>query len=173
LAESERSLSLLGGAAGVASAILLWRGLLAAIPPNPAATSLAIRIGIALTGLLPSAGVLLAMTAVQMAARFAAEKFDPMAGRDGFFLLRNQRVITNTVEQFSIFAPALLAFAAAAPSAWAGQITALAGTFAAARVVFWIGYIAGPLGRGPGMAATVTVNFATFAAAVWLSLRSA
>jgi uncharacterized MAPEG superfamily protein len=154
----------------VAAAILLWRGLLTALPPNPSATSMAIRIGIALTGLLASAGLLLAMVLAQMLARFAAGKFDPTSGRDGIFLLRNQRVITNTVEQMAIFAPSLLAFAAEAPSAWSPQITALAGVFAAARLVFWIGYLAGPLGRAPGMAATITVNVATFAAACWVCI---
>jgi len=169
LADSERSLSVLGGAAGAACAILLWRALLDIIPADPAATSMAIRIGIALTALLPGAVVLLLMLAAQMAGRFIARKFDPMAGRDGIFLLRNQRVITNTVEQWAVFVPALLAFAVQTPPAWSAQISALAWVFAAARLAFWIGYIAGPLGRAPGMAATLTVNAGTVLAACWLA----
>jgi len=38
--------------------------------------------------------------------------------------------------------------------------------FGVARLVFWGGYLVGPLLRAPGMAATFAVNVATFAAAV-------
>ncbi len=91
---------------------LLWRQLAAQIPPPPDGDSVDGRLGLALAWLLPAMAVLWAMLLAQMGARFVAGAFDPLAGRDGRFLAVNQRVITNTVEHVTVFAPALLALAA-------------------------------------------------------------
>jgi hypothetical protein len=45
-------------------------------------------------------------------------------------------------------------------------VVALGVVFAVARLVFWGGYLIGPLLRAPGMAATFAVNVATFVTAV-------
>ena len=90
----------------------------------------------------------------------------PVAGRDSRFLLVNQRVISNTLEQMVVFAPALLALAARMPPYKMPQVVALALLFALARLVFWIGYLLGARLRAPGMAVTLAVNLVTLAAAV-------
>jgi uncharacterized MAPEG superfamily protein len=131
---------------------------------------MAMRVGVAAACLLPAAGVLLAMTLVQSAARYLTGVFDPLAGRDGRFLLLNQRVIGNTLEQMAVFVPALLALAAGADGRAMPQVMALALVFALARLAFWVGYLLSPLLRGPGMAATFAASAAAlvWAGAAWL-----
>jgi uncharacterized membrane protein YecN with MAPEG domain len=38
--------------------------------------------------------------------------------------------------------------------------------FALARLVFWAGYLLGPLARAPGMAATFAINVSTMVGAI-------
>jgi len=151
---------------GIAGAYLLWR-LLSGIVVVTALTGTAERVGFACAALLPSALVLNLMIAAQMLVRALSRTVDPLAGADGHFLRVNQRALTNTVEQLAGFAPALVAFAAAAPPQLMADVLALGTVFGVARLVFWGGYLLGPLLRAPGMAATFAVNVATFAAAVW------
>ena len=78
---------------------------------------------------------------------------------DGTLLRVNQRALTNTVEQLTGFAPALLALAArrVRPVGCRSSSRRVL-VFALARLVFWGGYLLGPLARAPGMAATFAVN---------------
>jgi hypothetical protein len=154
---------------GIAAALVVWLLLSRVIPANPAAT-LPERIGLAFASLLPAVCVLNLMIAVQMRLRVVYEAVDPLAGRDTRPLQVNQRALTNTVEQLIGFAPASLALAAGAPSAWMPMIVAAALVFALMRLVFWGGYLLDPLLRAPGMAATFAINVATTLAAisVWL-----
>ena len=118
--------------------------------------------------LLPGVLVLNLMIALQMLGA-GMEQGDRSAGPRRQSLLQvNQRALTNTVEQLAGFVPALIALAAAAPPAWMPGVVALGVVFAVARLVFWGGYLIGPLLRAPGMAATVAVNVATFVTAVWV-----
>jgi hypothetical protein len=153
-------------ALGIAGAYLLWR-LLSGIIVVAAVTGTSERVGFACAALLPGALVLDLMIAAQMLVRALSRAVDPMAGADGRFLRVNQRALTNTVEQLAGFAPSLAAFAAAAPPERMADVLALGIVFGVARVVFWGGYLLGPLLRAPGMAATFAVNLATFGAAVW------
>jgi uncharacterized membrane protein YecN with MAPEG domain len=151
---------------GVAAAAALWRALTAILVVGPAIAA-AERLGLACAALLPGVLVLLLMIALQMMARAWSRAVDPLAGADNRFLRVNQRALTNTVEQLVGFAPALAALAAgAAPSSMPG-VVALGIVFGVARLVFWGGYLLGPLLRAPGMAATFAVNVVTFAAAAW------
>lgn len=161
-----RGLSLLVGSCGAIAAWLLWRQLDAGIAPPLDGASLAGRLGLALAWLLPTVAVLWAMLLTQMAVRFLAGVFDPLAGKDGRFLAVNQRVITNTVEHFTVFAPALLAFAAGVDRQHLPDVLALALVFAVARLAFWAGYLMDPLGRGLGMAATVVATGGALGGAV-------
>lgn len=158
------------GAAGIAAAGLLWRRLAGEIPVPSGASSVAIRLGLALAALLPAAALLWAMLLVQMAARFIAGTFDPASGGDGAFLRVNQRVISNTVEQLLVFALALLALAAGLDAPRLPGALALAVVFTVARVAFWAGYLVAPAGRSLGMAATLaaTAGAIGWAAAVWV-----
>ncbi len=159
-----RARSLLLGGAGAVAAILVLMLLMAALPENGARADVASRLALGTTSLLPAAAVLAAMILVQMVARFAAGTFDPTAGADSRFLVVNQRVITNTVEQMTCFVPALLALSAVTSPLRMAMVAALGLTFAVARIAFWIGYLRAPVLRAPGMAATVLVTVVTITA---------
>ncbi len=165
-----RGLSLLLGTAGAVAGFLAWRLLAALIPTDPAAASMSVRLGLAAASLLAAAAVLAAMVAAQMAARFWQGSFDPTAGKDGPFLRVNQRVISNSVEQMAILTPAILALAAGVPAPRMAEVLALAPVFALARLAFWAGYLAAPLLRAPGMAASFGASLTAlgWAVAVWL-----
>ena len=136
-------------------------------PPDPAGSSMAVRLGQGCAALLPGAMVLALMVLGQMALRLAGGIVDPLAGRETRWLLVNQRAISNTVEQFAIFAPSLLALSAGVTSARMGEVTALGVVFAAARLVFWIGYLIAPIVRATGMAATLAATLSALVAAAW------
>ena len=81
----------------------------------------------------------------------------------------NQRALTNTVEQLAGFAPALLAVAARVSTRTGCRLWSRRGWCSRlARLVFWGGYLLGPLMRAPGMAATFAVNVATLVTAIWV-----
>ncbi|MCC6720474.1 MAG: MAPEG family protein [Acetobacteraceae bacterium] len=162
-----RGLSLLLGGCGAVAAVLGWQALVPFFPPDPAGASMAVRLGQGCAALLPGAAVLALMVLAQMALRFATGAVDPLAGHDARLLRVNQRAISNTVEQFLVFAPAVLTLSAGVPGQRMGQVTALGAVFALARLVFWLGYLAAPLGRAFGMAATLTATLAALAAAAW------
>jgi uncharacterized membrane protein YecN with MAPEG domain len=155
------SLSLIG----LAAAGLLW-WLLAGLVGEPrGAATMAVRLGLALAALLPTLIVLAAMIAAQMLLRFATGAFDPLAGRDGRLLAVNQRVIGNTLEQMALFAPALLAWAAGAAPGEMRWVIALGPVFAAARLVFWAGYVIDPMARAAGMAPSFVASLVALGAA--------
>lgn len=154
---------------GLIAALLAWRLLAAAIAPGAAGTE-AQRMGLGLAALLPAAVVLTAMILAQMVTRGAVQVLDPCAGQETRFLLVNQRVISNTLEQLAVFAPALLALAARSDPADMPAVLALGGTFALARLAFWGGYLRAPLFRAPGMAATFGITMATLIGALWVWL---
>lgn len=169
-ATQSRGLSLLLASAGIVAGALGWNGLSGSIVPDPAWSSMAARLGMAALALLPSAIVLWLMIAAQMATRIVTGRFNPTEGPDSNFLLVNQRVIGNTMEQLLCFVPGLLALAAGVSAALMPKVIALALVFAAARLVFWLGYLARPVLRAPGMAATFATTTATLTAAIWVWL---
>ncbi len=121
--------------------------------------------------LLPGAAVLAAMVLAQMGMRFVSGATDPASVEDPRPLRVGQRVIGNTVEQAAIFAPALVALAAL-ERASSGTLLALGLVFALSRLLFWVGYVVHPLGRAPGMGATVLVVLGTLVWAAWAGLHS-
>lgn len=166
-----RALSLLLGVCGAVAAMLAWQALVPMVRPDPSGASMAVRLGQACAALLPGATVLALMLLAQMALRLAAAAIDPLAGRETRALLRNQRVIANTVEQFAVFAPALLALAAGITGPRMAEVTAAGAVFAGARLLFWLGYLVAPVGRAFGMAGTLAVTLGTLAAAIWAWLH--
>jgi uncharacterized membrane protein YecN with MAPEG domain len=121
---------------------------------------------LALAALLPAVCVLNLMIAAQMRLRAGSGAVDPLAGQDTQLLQVNQRALTNTVEQLAGFAPALLALAAGAPPGWMQFVVSAGLVFSLMRLVFWGGYLLGPLLRASGMAATFAINVSTLVAAV-------
>jgi hypothetical protein len=149
--------SVLLGSAGTLAAVLVWWAIAGVMPAGADPAWMA---------LVPAASILFAMTLAQMTGRFAGPVLDPTAGQETRFLVVNQRVISNTVEQMGVFIPAMLVLSARAPAAWASLGVALGPVFALARLAFWAGYMVTPVGRAPGMAATIAVNVAALAGAV-------
>lgn len=166
-----RALSLLLGVCGAVAAMLAWQALVPMLRPDPSGSSMAVRLGLACAALLPACAALALMLLAQMALRFTAAAIDPLAGRETRALLRNQRVIANTLEQFAVFAPALLALAAGTTAARMAEVTAAGAVFAGARLLFWFGYLVAPVGRAFGMAGTLVVTLGTLAAAIWVWLQ--
>lgn len=160
------SLSL--GGFGVLGGLLLWWWAAGRIAVGGDASSMAVRLGFATAALLPAATLLLLVIAASSAGRLASAAFDPLAGRDGDFLQRNQRVITNTVEQLAVFAPALLAWGAGGGAAAMPGVLAAGFVFAAARAAFWVGYHLHPFGRAPGMGASMAMN----GLVLWMAVRT-
>lgn len=148
-------------------AFAIWQGLARMLSVDVTA-GLAQRLGLACAALLPAVCVLNLMIVVQMRLRARTGAMDPLAGRDGASLQVNQRVLTNTVEQLTGFAPALLALAAGAGPGSMRFVVAAGFVFALARLVFWAGYMLGPVVRAPGMAATFAINISTLIAAIWV-----
>jgi hypothetical protein len=151
---------------GLAAAGLAWWLLAGVIAEPRGASSMAMRLGLALAALLPGVIVLAAMILAQMALRFASGAFDPLAGRDSLILHVNQRVIGNTLEQMAIFCPSLLAWAAGAGAAAMPGVIALGIVFGAARLLFWVGYLIHPMARALGMAPSIAASLAALVAAV-------
>jgi uncharacterized membrane protein YecN with MAPEG domain len=151
----------------VGAAFAAWQGLAGLLPVDLAA-GLPERLGLACAALLPAVCVLDLMILAQMGLRVRSGAVDPLAGHDGASLLVNQRALTNTVEQLAGFAPALLTLAAGVAADRMRFVIAAGVVFAAARLVFWAGYLLGPTLRAPGMAATFAVNIGTLAAAIWV-----
>ncbi|MBN8904128.1 MAG: hypothetical protein BGO51_09720 [Rhodospirillales bacterium 69-11] len=164
-----RRKSVLLATIGLIGALLAWRLLTAVLVPAPTGTPYQ-RLAFGLAALLPAAAVLAAMILAQMGARFSAVVIDPTAGRDTRFLVVNQRVISNTVEQLAVFIPAMLAFAARSLPADIPGLLALGIVFALGRLAFWAGYLRAPLFRAPGMAATAGANLAALVGAIWVWL---
>ena len=150
---------------GLVGGLLLWWWGAREIAVPEGASSMAVRLGLAAAALLPAAALLLAMTAASFTARFATATFDPLAGRDSRFLVLNQRVITNSLEQLAVFAPALLAWAAGGGAGAMPGVLAAGFVFGLARAAFWLGYLINPFGRAPGMAATIALNVLALAMA--------
>ena len=156
---------LLRSGLGIVVAFIVWEGLAHVITTDPTAT-LPQRLALALGALLPAVCVLNLMIVVQMRLRAGSGAVDPLAGQDTRLLQVNQRALTNTVEQLAGFSPALLALAAGASPGWMPYIVSAGLVFGLMRLVFWGGYLLGPLLRAPGMAATFAINVSTLIAAV-------
>ena len=158
---------LLGPLVGVIVAVVAWQ-VLALIIPVTVVAARPERLGLACAALLPAACVLALMIVVQMGLRARAGAIDPLAGLDDRPLQVNQRALTNTVEQIAVFAPALLALAAGSSPARMPFVVAAGIVFGAARLVFWGGYLLGPLWRAPGMAASIAINITTLVLAIFV-----
>lgn len=140
----QRRITLSGIAAGFAATAGLWYLLLNFLPApataEPFATSIACCAVAALVTLF--AGV----EAVAH-ERLVTRAIDPLAGFETHRMRVNLRYLSNTVEQFILFAAGLVALAAyASPRV----LIIVAIVWIVMRWAFWIGYHVGPLLRGVG-----------------------
>jgi hypothetical protein len=150
----QRLITLLGIAAGFVAAAVLWEALLRFLPApadaEPFATAIACCAIAALFTLL--AGV----EAIAH-ERLVTPAIDPLAGFETQRMRVNARYLSNTVEQFIVFAVGLLALSLYASPKLLIIVTIV---WVVARLAFWIGYHRNALLRGigaPGMLQSILV----------------
>lgn len=127
-------------------------------PPPEGVGGMAERLAFALRLTAWPAALVALMVAATSGARVLGDAFDPLTDAEPRLYRVNQRVLANTVEQMAIFLPAFLALATALPPGQLGLLRLAVWMFVGSRVLFWIGYLAHPLARAPGMTATYVVN---------------
>jgi hypothetical protein len=125
-------------------AIGLWLALANGLPPI---TIDPLRF---VLGCIGTAAFLAFLPGVEAVAheRLFSRAIDPLAGADSRRLIVNQRYVSNTLEQFWVFAPGL-----ALLGVYAGDLRAVAATtitWVLGRWAFWIGYHRDPVLRGIG-----------------------
>ena len=104
-------------------------------------------------------------------SRFLSEAIDPTLGKEDHKTIVNGRVADNTLQQFTIFAVALLALSVTLPPNRLSFVPATGITFVIARIVFWVGYRIHPLYRAPGFSSTAYLNLGMIIAGLWMWLR--
>jgi len=150
----QRRTTLSGIAVSAVAMAALWYALLRVLPSpgsiEPLPTALAC---CAIAGLFT---LVLGVEAIAH-ERLVTAAIDPLAGVETRRMRVNFRYLSNTVEQFIVFAAGLLALAAyAAPR----LLVIIAVVWVVARWAFWIGYHRSPLLRGlgaPGMIQSMIV----------------
>ena len=159
-----------GAASGILAMVLLVWVLSRAIAA-PAIAGASERLAYALPWAVVAAIPLFMMLAAVGNARFLSEAIDPTLGKEDKKTIVNGRVADNTLQQFAIFAVALLALSVKLPADRLSFVPAVAITFVIARIVFWIGYRIHPLYRAPGFSSTAYLNLGMIVAVLWLWLR--
>jgi len=112
--------------------------------------------------------VLLLLVLATATIRAMTGALDPLGDAESRLYRKNQRALSNTVEQTAIFVPAFLALATLLPAVALGGLGLAVMVFVAGRVLFWIGYLIHPFARAPGMAVTLTVNILVVGVDLWL-----
>ena len=159
-----------GAATGILTmALLVW--LLSRAIASPVLEGAAERLAYALPWAVAASVPLFMMLAAVGNARFLSEAIDPTLGKEDHKTLVNGRVADNTLQQFTIFAVALLGLSVTLPAERMSFVPAVAITFVIARIVFWIGYRIHPLYRAPGFSSTAYLNLGMIVAVLWMWLR--
>jgi hypothetical protein len=150
----QRRVTLAGIAVSTAITALLWYLLLVFLPEPIGVGSIATAFACCAL-----AALLALMAGVEAVAheRLVTPAIDPLAGFESRRMKVNFRYLSNTVEQFIVFAAGLLALAWYAPPKILIIVTII---WVLARWAFWVGYHRGPLHRGigaPGMMQSILV----------------
>lgn len=154
----------LGNLAGVVAAIVGFLLLHGAFVPAEDALTLAFQL-IAVPG-----GLVLLLVILVMAVRGLTGAYNPLDDPEPRLYRKSQRILANTVEQTAAFVPLLVALGASLPATESAALTALTVVFAVSRVLYAVGYLIHPMGRGFGMSATVTVSAGIAAYLVWYTI---
>ena len=146
---SQQRKTIMGGIGLAALAtVALWWVLLRWLPPMTGADSFAVALQCSAVAALLT--VVLGVEAVAHDRLFSSA-IDPLVGYETPRLRVNFRYLSNTVEQYLVFAAGLLAFSAYVDARW---IVAATIAWIASRWAFWVGYHISPLARAwgaPGM----------------------
>ena len=150
----QRRTTLAGIAVSTAVTLALWWALLRFLPGPRTVNSLFTAFGC-----IPIAGLLTLVAGVEAVAheRLVTAAIDPLAGVETRRLRVNFRYLSNTVEQFIVYAVGLVGLALYASSQVLIIVTIV---WVLARWAFWIGYHKSPLLRGlgaPGMLQSMIV----------------
>src|ERR1044071_529968 len=137
---SDQKTVAVGAVSGVLFMIVAVFTLYKAWPEPAALTDVGARIGYALKGLLFAALPLFVMVITVGNARFLGEAIDPTQQKEDRAMLINGRVTDNTVQQFLLFAVALLALAPSLAPEQMRIVPAAVIVFVLMRMVFWFGY---------------------------------
>jgi hypothetical protein len=151
---SQRRTTLLGIAASAVTTAVLWFLLLRFLPSPANAEPLPMAFACCAI-----AALLTLVMGVEAIAheRLVTPAIDPLAGFETKRMRVNFRYLSNTVEQFIVFAAGLLALAHYAPPR---LLVIVSIVWILARWAFWIGYHFSPLLRGlgaPGMLQSMIV----------------
>ena len=110
-----------------------------------------------LVAMLPYAAACMAIASI----RFFDGAHNPLLGEEGERLKIHCRVMQNTLEQLVWFALCIVPLATYLTPAQVRLVPILCTLFAAARFVYWWGYLRnGTLGRAPGVQLTFSLNIA-------------
>ena len=150
----QRRTTLAGIAVSTAVALALWWGLLTLLPGPKTVNSLFTAFAC-----IPIACLLTLVAGVEAVAheRLVTAAIDPLAGVETRRLRVNFRYLSNTVEQFIVYATGLVGLALYASSQVLIIVTIV---WVLMRWAFWIGYHKSPLLRGlgaPGMLQSMIV----------------
>jgi hypothetical protein len=150
----QRRTTLAGIAVSTVVALALWWGLLSFLPAPKTVNSLYTAFGC-----IPIAGLLTLVAGVEAIAheRLVTAAIDPLAGVETRRLRVNFRYLSNTVEQFIVYAVGLVGLALYASSQVLIIVTIV---WVLMRWAFWVGYHRSPLLRGlgaPGMLQSMIV----------------
>jgi uncharacterized membrane protein YecN with MAPEG domain len=155
-----------GTCLAVAAGYALW-------PPLPEAGDQGARLAMAARWLVVALVPYAAVCVYIAYARLVEGAHDPLAGAEGERLKIHCRVMQNTLEQLVWFAICILALATLIQPARAHIVPVLCIAFAAARFLYWWGYLRhGTLGRSPAVQMTFTLNIGALVAVAVLILRS-
>jgi uncharacterized membrane protein YecN with MAPEG domain len=131
------------------------------IPPIAGLDEPSERLVFATRWLLVAALPYFAVCLTILRLRYVDGAHDPTRGEESRRLTLHCRVMQNTLEQLVWFAICLLAAAPLLAPEEARLVPVVAIVFLAARLVYWRGYfLAGTLGRAPGVQMTFTLNIA-------------
>ena len=150
----QRRTTLAGIAVSTVVALALWWGLLTFLPAPKTVNSLYTAFGC-----IPIAGLLTLVAGVEAVAheRLVTAAIDPLAGVETKRLRVNFRYLSNTLEQYVVFAAGLVALSMYASAKLLVIVTIV---WVIMRWAFWIGYHKSPLMRGigaPGMLQSMIV----------------
>ena len=113
---------------------------------------------------------MLLLVILVMAVRGLTGAYNPLDDPEPRLYRKSQRILANTVEQTAAFVPLLVALGASLPATESAALPALTVVFAISRVLYAVGYLIHPMGRGLGMSATVTVSAGIAAYLVWYTM---
>jgi uncharacterized membrane protein YecN with MAPEG domain len=144
----------------------------AILPPLQGLEDASARLLLAVRWLLVAVIPYAAVCVVILSVRFFEGAHNPLLGGESERLKIHCRVMQNTLEQLVWFALCLLPLATFLAPAQARIVPIVCTFFAAARFVYWWGYLrSGTLGRAPGVQLTFSLNIALLVLALVLFAR--